>query len=109
MNLKQSTFLTVLDFAQKLDSRIKFDLGNIKPESSTIDHIPSQKLFYLWKHYLVWGNHSSVDEIQFLVDYLTDPQTGKNWDQIINQVKQKNEVSHFILPNSLLYPRGLFL
>jgi hypothetical protein len=92
MNLQQSTFLSVLDFASKLESRIKIDLGgNSRP-----------KLIYLWKHYLVWGNHASVDEIQCLVDYITNPQTGKNWDQYINQVKQKNEVINLgFLLNSL--------
>jgi hypothetical protein len=82
MHLQQSSFLSVLDFAYNFESRIKGDLV-----------LSSPKIIYLWKHYLVWGNHACVDEIQCLVDYITDPQTGKNWDQNINQVKPKDEVS----------------
>lgn len=80
MNMQQSTYLAVLDFAHDLESRLKGTRG---------------KILLLWKHFLVWGNHDTASEVQCLVEYITDPQTGKNWDMYINQVKNKNEVVTF--------------
>ena len=82
-HLQKSTYLSILEFSHKLLNIV--NLRNVK-------------VCLLWKHFLVWGNHASVAEIQVLVDYLTDPQTGKNWDKYINQVKQKNEA--YILDHS---------
>ncbi|KAJ3414879.1 Aromatic/aminoadipate aminotransferase 1 [Chytridiales sp. JEL 0842] len=45
----------------------------------------------LWHHFLVWNSASTSEEIRVLYDYITDPETGKVEDSIINQVKAKGE------------------
>ena len=46
-------------------------------------------LFY--KHYLLWNGLSDIDDVLSVYDYITDPETGKIDDLMINQVKMKGE------------------
>eukprot|EP00842_Homolaphlyctis_polyrhiza_P006844 jgi/Hompol1/749/HPOL_005402-RA len=48
-------------------------------------------LFY--KHYQIWSGIDDLESAYAVYDYLTDPETGKLDDGIINQVKNKGEVS----------------
>jgi hypothetical protein len=47
------------------------------------------------------GTEWGYDDIIPLYDYLTDPQTGRIADGIINQVKNKGEVNTYIV---IFYP-----
>lgn len=51
----------------------------------------------LWKHKIVWnGLPGDIIDLYPLLDYLTDPETGKMDDGFIDQVKPKGEVKGYI-------------
>ncbi|KAI9349476.1 hypothetical protein DFJ73DRAFT_833698 [Zopfochytrium polystomum] len=45
----------------------------------------------LWRHYIIWSGLGSVHTFRVLYDYVTDAETGKMDDSIVNQVKPKGE------------------
>ncbi|KAI9096075.1 hypothetical protein DFS34DRAFT_650793 [Phlyctochytrium arcticum] len=49
----------------------------------------------LWHDQLVWSSTRSPSDLQDVYDYFTDPETGRVYDGLINQVKRKGEpVTH---------------
>ncbi|KAJ3012660.1 vacuolar fusion protein ccz1 [Thoreauomyces humboldtii] len=45
----------------------------------------------LWHDHLVWNGLETFDVLKPLYNYITDPETGRVYDGIVNQVKRKGE------------------
>ncbi|KAI9208750.1 uncharacterized protein BJ171DRAFT_489867 [Polychytrium aggregatum] len=58
----------------------------------------------LWDHHVVYSGFKDLGSLHQIYDYLTDPETGKINDNIINQVKQKGEAAIGTRPASLKSP-----
>ncbi|KND04621.1 uncharacterized protein SPPG_00339 [Spizellomyces punctatus DAOM BR117] len=46
---------------------------------------------FLWHDQLVWSGLESFQDLKSVYDFLTDPETGRVYDPIVNQVKRKGE------------------
>ncbi|KAJ1343347.1 hypothetical protein BSLG_002373 [Batrachochytrium salamandrivorans] len=56
---------------------------------SSFKYISKSCLFY--RHHLLWSGIKSTADMHTFYDYITDPETGKIHDGLVNQVKRKGE------------------
>ncbi|KAJ3221760.1 hypothetical protein HK099_003150 [Clydaea vesicula] len=69
-------------FVKELESKFTCKFKPAKPL------IHSTCIF--WKHYLIWSGLPNLEEFYIIYDYLTDPETGKISDGLINMTKSKD-------------------
>ncbi|KAI8847624.1 hypothetical protein BC829DRAFT_395888 [Chytridium lagenaria] len=75
LTLQQPSFLKILSFVNDIEQRFPIVSG----------------VCILWRHYVVYSGLPSVHDLRLFFDYITNPETGKVDDFIVNQVKQKGE------------------
>ncbi|KAJ3038343.1 vacuolar fusion protein ccz1 [Rhizophlyctis rosea] len=85
LNLTQLTYLSLISFIRDLSSRLP----------------PYAKTLFLYKHYLAHHDLPSLDTLRPVYEYITNPETGKVDDGIVNQVKGKGEAVVGTRPMSL--------
>ena len=64
---------------------------------SSFDFISKTCLFY--GHHLLWSGLANTADTHTFYDYITDPETGKIYDGLVNQIKRKGEASLHLLSN----------
>ncbi|KAL2916959.1 hypothetical protein HK105_203391 [Polyrhizophydium stewartii] len=75
-----------LPLDKPLNSRIATLVREIQ---SSFNFVSASCLFF--KHHLLWSDLPSLADTHTFYDYITDPETGKLDDSIVNQVKDKGE------------------
>lgn len=87
LSINKTSYTSILSFVHDMESRYP----NISLKSTLVT----------WKHYLVWCGLPNLQDAKPLYDYITDPETGKVADNMINQVKGKGEAIVSSRPTNL--------
>lgn len=74
--LRRQSHISISTFINSIESRYPKSVGTIS---------------ILYKHHLIWCGFDEIKDFIDLYDYITDPNTGKISDSVINQVKLKDE------------------
>ncbi|XJO71434.1 hypothetical protein BDV3_000950 [Batrachochytrium dendrobatidis] len=73
--LKKSLYLSIITAISEMES--------------SFDFISKTCLFY--GHHLLWSGLANTADTHTFYDYITDPETGKIYDGLVNQIKRKGE------------------